>query len=51
MKMSVHAMIIAFLRFLGLEVKFSRWGKKSLRGIKIDQVGTSEPVKCVGSDC
>ena len=32
MRMSVFAMIIVFLTFLGLGVKFFRWGKNSLGG-------------------
>ena len=42
--------IIVFLTFLGFGVKFSRWGKNSLYGVKIHQVGTSKTVKCVGSN-
>ena len=34
-KMLVFAMVIAFLTFLGLGIKFSRWGKNSLGGVKI----------------
>ena len=49
-KMLVFAMIIAFLKFLGLGIKFSRWDKKSLGRGKIHQVGISETVKCVGSN-
>ena len=40
--MLVFAMVIGFLTFLGLGIKFSRWGKNSLGGVKIHQVGTSE---------
>ena len=50
MKMLVFAMIIAFLTFLELGVKFSEWGKNSPNGIRIHQVGTSETVKCAGSN-
>ena len=50
MKMLVFAMIIAVLTFLGLGVKFSRWGKNSLDEVKIHQVGTSETVTCVESN-
>ena len=42
--MLVFAMVIMFLSFLGLGIKFSRWGKNSLGGVKIHQVGTSETV-------
>ena len=38
-KMLVFAMVIVFLTFLGLGIKFSRWGKNSLGGVKIHQVG------------
>ena len=48
MKILVFAMIIKFLKFLGLGVKFSRWGKNLLGGVKIHQVGTKEIVKCGG---
>ena len=41
-KMLVFAMVIVFLKFLGLGIKFSRWGKNSLGGVKIHQVGTSK---------
>ena len=41
-KMLVFAMVIVFLTFLRLGIKFSRWGKNSLGGVKIHQVGTSE---------
>ena len=44
-----NAMIIVFLTFLGLGIKFSRLGKNSLGGVKIHQVGTSETVKYVRS--
>ena len=37
------------LIFLGLGIKFSRWGKNSLGGVKIHQVGTSETVRYVRS--
>ena len=47
--MLVFAMVIVFLTFLGLGLKFSRWGKNSLGGIKIHQVGTSETVRYVKS--
>ena len=47
--MLVFAMIIVFLTFLGLGIKFSRWGKNSLGGVKIHQVGTSETVRYVRS--
>ena len=43
------AMVIMFLTFLGLGIKFSRWGKNSLGGVKIHQVGTSETVRYVRS--
>ena len=33
-KMLVFAMVIVFLTFLGLGIKFSRWGKNSLGGGK-----------------
>ena len=49
MKMLVFAMVIVFLTFLGLGIKFSRWGKNSLGGVKIHQVGTSETVRYVRS--
>ena len=49
-KMLVFAMIIVFLIFLGLGVKFSRRGKNSLSGAKIHQVGTSEIVRYVISN-
>ena len=48
MKMLVFAMIIVFQKLLGLGVKFSRWGKKSLGRVKIHWVGTSETADCVG---
>ena len=48
MKMLAFAMIIVFLTFLGLGVKFFRWGKNPLGGIH--QVGKSETVKCVASN-
>ena len=48
-KMFVFAMVIVFLTFLGLGIKFSRWGKNSLGGVKIHQVGTSETVRYVRS--
>ena len=48
-KMLVFAMVIVFLTFLGLGIKFSRWGKNSLGGVKIYQVGTSETVRYVRS--
>ena len=50
MKMVVFAMIIVFMTFLGLGVKFARWGKNSLGGEKIHKVGTTETVKCVWSN-
>ena len=43
--MLAFAMIIVFLTFLGLAVKFSRCGRNSLAGVIIHQVGTSETVK------
>ena len=46
-KMLVLAMVIVFLTFLGLGIKFSGWGKNSLGGVKIHQVGTSETVRYV----
>ena len=48
-KMLVFAMVIVFLTFLGLGIKFSRWGKNSLGGVKNHQVGTSETVRYVRS--
>ena len=48
MKMLVLAIIVVFLTFLGLGIKFARWGEISLAGVKIHQMGTSETVKCVG---
>ena len=48
-KMLVFAIVIVFLTFLGLGIKFSRWGKNSLGGVKIHQVGTSERVRYVRS--
>ena len=48
-KMLVFVMVIMFLTFLGLGIKFSRWGKNSLGGVKIHQVGTSETVRYVRS--
>ena len=48
-KMLVFGMVIVFLTFLGLGVKFSRWGKNLLGGVKIRQVGTSETVRYVRS--
>ena len=48
-KMLVFAMVIVFLTFLVLGIKFSRWGKNSLCGVKIHQVGTSETVRYVRS--
>ena len=48
-KMLVFAMVIVFLTFLELGIKFSRWGKNSLGGVKIHQVGTSETVRYVTS--
>ena len=48
-KMLVFAMVIVFLTFLRLGIKFSRWGKNSLGGVKIHQVGTSETVRYVRS--
>ena len=50
MKVLTFPMIIVFLTFLGLGVKFSRWGKNSLGGVKLYQVGKSETIKCVGSN-
>ena len=47
--MLVFAMVIVFLTFLGLGIKFSRWGKNSLGGVKVHQVGTSETVRYVRS--
>ena len=44
--MLVFAMVIVFLTFLGLGIKLSRWGKNSLGGVKIHQVGTSESKIC-----
>ena len=44
-KMLVFAMVIMFLTFLGLRIKFSNWGKNSLGGVKIHKVGTSETVR------
>ena len=46
--MLVFAMVIVFLTFLGLWIKFSRWDKNSLGGVKIHQVGTSETVSMLG---
>ena len=43
-------MIIVFLTFIGMGVKVSKWGKNSLVGVKILQVGPNEAVKCVGSN-
>ena len=40
MKMLAFAMIIAFLTFLRLGVKSSRWGKNSIGDVKIHQVDT-----------
>ena len=48
-KMLVFAMVIVFLTFLGLGIKFSRWVKNSLGGVKIHHVGTSETVRYVRS--
>ena len=48
-KMLVFALVIVFLTFLGLGIKISRWGKNSLGGVKIHQVGTSETVRYVRS--
>ena len=48
-KMLVFAKVIVFLTFLGLGIKFSRWGKNSLGGVKIHYVGTSETVRYVRS--
>ena len=48
-KMLVFAMVIVFQTFLGLGIKFSRWGKNSLGGVKIHQVGASEAVRYVRS--
>ena len=48
-KMLVLAMVIVFLTFLGLGIKFSGWGKNSLGGVKIHRVGTSETVRYVRS--
>ena len=50
-KMLVFAMVIVFLTFLRLGIKFSRWGKNSLGGGGggIHQVGTSETVRYVRS--
>ena len=45
--MLVFAMVIVFLTFLGLGIKFSRWGKNSLGGVNIHQVGTGETVRYV----
>ena len=42
--MLLFAMIIVFLTFLGLGLKFFRWGKNSLRGVRIHQVGTRKTV-------
>ena len=36
--------------FLGLGVKYSRWGKNALDGVKIHNVGTSGTVKYAGSN-
>ena len=49
MKLFAFAIIILFLTFLGLGVKFSKWGKNSLGEVKIHQVGISETVKYVRS--
>ena len=47
----VFAMIIVFLTFLGLGVKFSRWIKLTRWG-KIHQVGTNETdIRYLGSYC
>ena len=48
-KMLVFALVIVFLTFLGLGIKISGWGKNSLGGVKIHQVGTSETVRYVRS--
>ena len=45
-KMLVFAVVIMFLTFLRLRIKFSRWGKNSLSGVKTHQVGTSESKIC-----
>ena len=50
MKMLLFAIIIVFLTFIGMGVKISKWGKNSLVGVKILQVGPNEAVKCVGSN-
>ena len=48
--MFAFAIIIVFLTFLGLEEKFSRWGKIHQVGYRSTRwVGTSETVKCVES--
>ena len=49
-KTLAFAMVIMFLTFLGLGIKLSRWGKNSLGGVKIHQVGTSETVRYVRSN-
>ena len=48
-KMLVFAIVIVFLTFFRIWDKFSRWGKNSLGGVKIHQVGTSETVRYVRS--
>ena len=50
LEMLAFATIIVFLTFLGSGIRFSRWGKNSLGGVKIHHVATGEKVKCVGSD-
>ena len=44
MKMFAFAMIILFLTFIGSGVGFSRWGKNSIKVVRLHQVGTSEIV-------
>ena len=50
MKMVVFAIIIVFLIFLGLGVKYFKWGKNSIGRVIIHQLGTHETGKCIWSD-
>ena len=48
-KMLVFAMVIVFLTFLGLGIKFSRWGKNSLGGVKFTRWAQVRQYDMLGS--
>ena len=50
LRMFAFAIILHVSDIFGMGIKFFRWGKTSQREVKISQVGTSETVKCVGSN-